>query len=50
MVLTMHFSFKVTWCEVATKSNTYDDDDVHLGLEKINSILNDAKLFRLRSE
>jgi hypothetical protein len=45
----MKLSFKVTWCEVATKSDTYYDD-VNLGLEKINAILNDAKLFWLHSE
>ena len=45
----MHFSFKFTWCEVATKSDTYYDD-VNLGLEKMNAILKDAKLFRLHNE
>ena len=45
----MHFSFSVTWCEVATKSDTYYDD-VNLVLEKMNAILKDAKLFRLHNE
>jgi hypothetical protein len=46
----MHFFFKVTWCEVATKLDTYYDNDVNLGLEKMNVILNDAKLFRLHNQ
>jgi len=46
----MHFSFKITWCEVATKLDTYYDYDVNLGLEKMNAILNDARLFRLHNE
>jgi len=46
----MHFSFKVTWCEVAIKLDNYYDYDVNLGLEKTNAILNDAKLLRLHNE
>jgi hypothetical protein len=47
----MHFSFTVIRCKVATKLGTYyDDDDVNLGLEKMNAVLNDAKLFRLHNE